>query len=390
MTGTRWWIEGDIAGFFDNLDHEILLRILGKRITDARFLHLIRQILRAGYIEDWQYKRTYSGTPQGGNLSPLLSNIYLNELDQRISDKIKEFNKGKWRRRRREYRQVCGRRGKAKDEARRTKDWTTYKALTKKMLETQASDPQDPDFRRMCYCRYADDFLIGIIGSKEEAQAIKEWLGTYLKEELGLELSSGKTLITHAEKRVRFLGYDIKRQDNRRKVRVRTRHSSGVKRTCMQKLVLLMPRDKCEAFVQEYGRRQGWRGRGRTKLVHLSELEILMIYNAEIRGYLGYYALADNLTSVASSMLWLTTTSFLKTLAAKRKSTLKKVARSLKRGPNRYVIPFKKKNGTVAEYALVSSTKQIERKKVTYGKVDSRPNTWMYRGRSELGQRLLA
>lgn len=95
MTGTKWWIEGDIAGFFDSLDHGILGSILGQRISDRRFLHLIEQFLRAGYVEDWQYHKTHSGTPQGGNLSPILSNVYLNELDQWMTAKIAEFNKGK-------------------------------------------------------------------------------------------------------------------------------------------------------------------------------------------------------------------------------------------------------------------------------------------------------
>jgi len=390
MTGIRWWVEGDIAGFFDSLCHDTLLRILSKRITDQRFLHLIEQFLRAGYIEDWQYNKTYSGTPQGGNLSPILSNIYLNELDQCMVEKVNEFNKGKRRQWRREYWRVCDRRKRAKKKARQTGDWTAYKALTKEMLETQATEPQDPSFRRMYYCRYADDFLIGITGSKGEAQAVKVWLSAYLKEALHLELSAEKTWVTHAEKRVRFLGYDIKRGDNRRKVRVHRRHGSGVQRTCVQKLTLRMPGDKCEAFAKEYGQRQGWQGCERIHLIHLSELEILMIYNAEIRGFLGYYALADNLTLVAESILWLTTTSFLKTLAAKRRSTLKKVAKSLKRGPSRYVIPLKKKDGTVKEYALVASTRQLERERVIYGEVDAKPNTWMYRRRTELGQRLLA
>jgi hypothetical protein len=106
-------------------------------------------------------------------------------------------------------------------------------------------------------------------------------------------------------------------------------------------------------------------------MIHLSELEILMTYNAEIRGFLGYYALADNATSVVSSILWLTTTSFLKTVAAKRRSTLKKVAKSLKRGPSRYVISLKKKDGTVKEYALVATAGQLERKTVAYGEIDA-------------------
>jgi len=382
--------EGDIAGCFDNLCQDTLLKILSKRITDQRLLHLIKQFLRAGYVEDWQYNQTYSGTPQGGNLSPILSNVYLHEFDQRMADKIREFNKGKKRQTRREYWRICDRRKRAKKKARKTGDWTTYKALTQEMLRTQASEPQDPNFRRMYYCRYADDFLVGIIGSKKDAEAVRAWLSAYLKIELKLELSAEKTLITHVERRVRFLGYDIKRGDGKRRLRVRKKQGVGVQRTCTQKLVLLMPGDKCEAFAKEYGQRQGWQGRERIHLVHLSELEILMTYNAEIRGFLGYYALADNLTSVASSILWLTTTSFLKTLAAKRRSTLRKVARSLKRGPNRYVIPLKKKDGRVKEYALVATPKQVEWRKVTYEKVDVKPNTWKYRRRTELGQRLQA
>ncbi|MBU0494685.1 MAG: group II intron reverse transcriptase/maturase [Chloroflexi bacterium] len=390
MTGVRWWVEGDIAGFFDNLCHDTLIRILSQRITDQRFLHLIEQFLRAGYVEDWQYHRTYSGTPQGGNLSPVLSNAYLNELDHSIAERIRTFNKGQKRQFRREYWRIRDRRKRAKKEAQKTGDWTTYKALTQEMLATPATEPQDPHFRRMYYCRYADDFLIGIVGSKADAAAEKEWLGEYLRTELRLELAPEKTLITHVGHRVRFLGYDIQRGDVNRRVRVKRRHGSGVQRTCTQKLVLLLPRDKCTAFAQEYGQHQGWQGASRNKLIRLSELEILLTYNAEVRGFLEYYALADNLPRVASSILWLTNTSFMKTLAAKRRSTVRKVARSMKGGPNHYVIATQRSDGMTREYALVSSTKQLRRQEVSYGAVDHKPNTWTYRGRTELGQRLRA
>ncbi len=176
MTGVRWWIEADVRGFFDNLSHDILLKILGKRITDNRFLHLIKQFLRAGYIEDWEYNRTYSGVPQGGSLSPILSNIYLNELDQRMAFKIAEFNNGKRRREPVEYSRLCSRRRQVKKKAQLTGDWSTFKELTQQMLNTPASDSQDPNFRRMYYCRYADDWLIGIIGSKADAQTTRNGL----------------------------------------------------------------------------------------------------------------------------------------------------------------------------------------------------------------------
>ena len=157
MIGTKWWVEGDIASFFDTLDHSVLLRILGQRISDKRFLHLIQQFLQAGYIEEREYHETYSGAPQGGNLSPLLSNIYLNELDCQIEMRITSFNQGKQRRHTPEYNHVVNRRRWAKKKARKSGDWHAYQQLTKQMLDTPASDPQDADFRRMTYCRYADD-----------------------------------------------------------------------------------------------------------------------------------------------------------------------------------------------------------------------------------------
>jgi group II intron reverse transcriptase/maturase len=389
MTGIRWWVEGDIAGFFDSLNHATMLKILGKRITDQRFLHLIEQFLRAGYMEDWRYHRTYSGTPQGGNLSPLLSNIYLNELDRAMSGEIERYKRGKRRSFNPVYQRIRARRARAKQEARQTGDWRAHKSLTKLMLATTATEPQDAGYRRMSYCRYADDFVIGINGSKADATAIKAWLKSYLREELQLELSEEKTLITHAEKRMRFLGYDIQRGGSKRRIRVHRRNGISVQRTCMYKLRLQVPQEKVIKFASRYGQKQGWRGESRMELIGLSELEILMIYNAEVRGFLGYYALADNLTAVGTSILWLTTSSFMRTLAAKRQSSVAKVVHSLKRGPNRYVMTVATREGA-KEYALVASLKDMTWPTTRAKAVDNEPNTGKYRGRTELGQRLRA
>ncbi|WP_201763270.1 reverse transcriptase/maturase family protein [Enterococcus faecalis] len=81
-SGTKWWIEGDIESFFDNINHNKLVSILRETIKDERFIRLIYKFLKAGYMEDWKFNRTYSGTPQGGIISPILSNIYLSELDK--------------------------------------------------------------------------------------------------------------------------------------------------------------------------------------------------------------------------------------------------------------------------------------------------------------------
>ncbi|MEZ4732422.1 MAG: reverse transcriptase domain-containing protein [Caldilineaceae bacterium] len=391
MTGTKWWIEGDIASFFDNLDHDVLIHILSQRITDKRFLHLIQQFLEAGYLEEGEYHETYSGAPQGGNLSPILSNIYLNELDSRMERRIAEFNQGKQRRHTPEYNEVVNRRRQAKKKACKDGDWCSYKELTEQMLDTTASDPQDPDFRRMTYCRYADDFLVGIIGSKADAIKVKEWLTDYLRTELRLELSPEKTLITNARKRVRFLGYDLLRWPGERRLKYRHGKTATIRRVGNQQLALLIPYDKTQAFGATYGNVQKWRGYSRGNLTYMSELEILMTYNAEIRGFLGYYALADNLTDVASNVLWLTTGSFMRTLADKYRSSVRQEASRLKRGPNQYIVTHLKADGTTQEYALVSSTQQLGRKKVSLsGHLDHPPTTWQYRNKTELGQRLRA
>ena len=86
FTGAKWFIEGDIKGFFDNIDHSKMVEILSLRIKDERFLRLIRKFLKAGYLEDWKYHNTYSGTPQGGIISPILANIYLDQLDKFMNE----------------------------------------------------------------------------------------------------------------------------------------------------------------------------------------------------------------------------------------------------------------------------------------------------------------
>jgi group II intron reverse transcriptase/maturase len=306
QVGIRWWIEGDIKSFFDTLQQDVLLKILNKRITDQRFLHLLSQLMRAGYMENWQFHRTYSGVPQGSCLSPTLSNIYLNELDQAMQAKAQEFYRGKRRKRNPEYHRISQNCYYAKKRARRTGDWRTYKALQQQMLSMDYQDPMDPDYRRLVYTRYADDTLIGIIGSKAEATEVKAWLAHYLKEQLGLELSDEKTLITHATQRVRFLGYDIRRWKGERRLRFRAKQGVVTKRTGSYQLNLLIPYDKTVAFCKEYGDVGNWRGKRRGKLLNLSELEILMTYNSEVRGFLNYYILADNFSDVGNKVLWLT------------------------------------------------------------------------------------
>jgi len=193
--GTVWFIEGDIKGCFDNVDHSILLEIIQRDIHDGRFVQLIEGLLKAGYMEDWRYYDTPSGTPQGGIISPLLANIYLNELDRFMEDTLSSvYNTGTERRKTREY--LC-----LSSQVRRAfqrGDAEEAKRLVQERRQIPSRDPFDAEYRRLRYVRYADDFLLGFAGPRKEAEEIRDRLAEYLERKLNLSLSKEKTLITHA------------------------------------------------------------------------------------------------------------------------------------------------------------------------------------------------
>ena len=203
--GTTWFIEGDISDCFGSLDHEIMVGILAEKIHDQRFLRLIRHMLKAGYLEDWEYHDTLSGVPQGGVVSPVLSNIYLDKLDEFVErELIPQYTRGAVRARNPEYMRMRTRR----NSARRRGDRAEARDLTRQMRTLPSIDPMDPGYRRLRYTRYADDHILGFIGPKAEAEEIKAKLAEFLRETLGLELNQDKTLITHARTQpARFLGY---------------------------------------------------------------------------------------------------------------------------------------------------------------------------------------
>jgi group II intron reverse transcriptase/maturase len=192
--GTAWFIEGDITGCFDNLSHEVMLTILAEKIHDQRFLRLIRNMLKAGYLEEWEYRETLSGVPQGGTPSPILSNIYLDKLDKFIEQEIiPQYTRGEHRARNPEYHRTQAR----MRYARQTGDRAKARKLAKDLRTLPYTDPMDPGYRRLKYMRYADDHVMGFIGPKAEAEEIKDKVAAFLRETLGLELNAAKTL-THA------------------------------------------------------------------------------------------------------------------------------------------------------------------------------------------------
>jgi group II intron reverse transcriptase/maturase len=159
-TGTAWFIEGDISDCFGSFDHEVILSTLAEKVHDNRFLRLIKQMLQAGYLEDWVWNATLSGTPQGGVVSPILSNIYLDRLDKFVETVlIPQYTRGASRALNPEYARVR----MAAVRARKRGSMTAARALRKQLRGTPSRDPQDPGYRRLRYCRYADDTLLGFV-----------------------------------------------------------------------------------------------------------------------------------------------------------------------------------------------------------------------------------
>ena len=152
--GVKWYIEGDLVQCFDRLDHAILLSTLNEKLHDSRFLQLLSNLFQAGYLEDWKYHATLSGSPQGGVISPILSNVYLDKLDQFAETVLlPAYNHGDRRKRYPPYMALLNaarRQWEAghPDEARR---------LRQQAQRMASRDPGDPDFRRLWYVRYADD-----------------------------------------------------------------------------------------------------------------------------------------------------------------------------------------------------------------------------------------
>jgi group II intron reverse transcriptase/maturase len=312
--GTTWFIEGDIRDCFGSLGHEVLLGILAEKINDRRFLRLIRNMLKAGYLEDWEYHETLSGCPQGGVASPILSNIYLHKLDEFVEQElIPQYTRGARRKTSLEYMRIQRRLRKA----RKSGDRTAARDLEKHLRTLPALDPMDPGFRRLKYIRYADDHILGFIGPKAEAEEIKAGLATFLRETLGLELSQDKTLITHARSQpARFLGYDISVQHNNTKRTKGRRSVNGI-------IALRVPPDVVKAQCARY-RKHGkpWH---RPRLQNLDDYDIVRKYGAEYRGVVNYYLLAQNVW-VLGTLEWHAVTSMLKTLAAKHRTTVTKTA----------------------------------------------------------------
>lgn len=401
--GIKWVVDVDVSSFYDTIDHGRLVTVLQRKIDDERFIALINLFLKAGYLEDWKFHDTFSGTPQGGICSPILANIFLNELDWFIEKKRREFDCGDERKPNAVYRRM---EAKMHRHRRKLREWShrgsfpfflqeleeKIKTIHTEKLQTPSLDFNDPGYKRLHYIRYADDFACGIIGSREDAKNLQDEIAEFLKTELGLAVAEEKSGIHHIKDGFEYLGYHISlNHQNGRLRKVRRGVNSdgqevkGTSRSTTSQLKFLVPRRK----VWEFCRRKGYilqndKPVSRHKLLMCSDYEIVSTYNAEMRGFANYYALAPKKN--LEILQWYGQTSLFKTLANKHRSRKWHIIRQMKTRNNEYFL----------EYTLRGEKKKLQvfqvknRAMVSRVKVDQEQQTFMFNRPVQLLDRLAA
>lgn len=380
--GTRWFIEGDISSYFDTIDHDVLITMLSRQIQDGRFIRLIKNMLEAGYLDDWKLHKTISGTPQGGVISPLLANIYLHQFDKWVGEElIPQYTRGNKQKANSAYNRLSRRIKCYQDKG----DYKKAHQLIVERRNLPSVDTYDTTYRRLRYVRYADDFILGFTGSKAEAKAIKKQIGDFLNTKLSLELSQEKTLITHATgESAKFLGYKIKAQ------RVNDYIDNKGRRSANGVIALFVPASVIESKCRQY--MKNGKAIHRNNLLHDDDFSIVQTYQQEYRGLVQYYILAQNL-SWFSKVYWYMETSLLKTLAFKHKSSINKMLAKYKTTTTstngrtvpclQVVVPREDKPPLVATWGGISLS--YKKKAV----IEDAPYQ-VYGGRTELIKRLLA
>ncbi|MCA9974577.1 MAG: group II intron reverse transcriptase/maturase [Anaerolineales bacterium] len=378
---TKWWIEGDIKGCFDNIDHTILENILAQDIQDHRFLKLVRQMLKAGYMEDWRFHQTYSGTPQGGIISPLLANIYLHQFDDFMEDLVKEYRTSN---RTRKYNPAYNCLSQLIAQARQRGDKQEATRLAKAKRKLPVRDAMDP-FIRVRFCRYADDFIVSVIGPKATAIEIKQRMSTFLKEQLNLTLSPNKTLITHHTRKAHFLGFNITIYSNNDHVE---KDALGrIKRNRAGIVGLEVPRSVQVKWIRKYSRKR--KPCAQVHLISQHPHNIITAYGSELRGLYQYYKPAHNVAARFYPIKWVMNQSLCKTLAEKYKTTVRKIVKQFRYEGAAVGLGYvTKREGKESLYATFgthamkrqpfSATKDIDQKRIAY------------RPRTQLVDRMLA
>lgn len=331
-SGVNWIVEGDVKAAFDNIDHDILIRTLRRRISDERFLRLVRKALTAGYYEFHRPVNSVVGTPQGSVLSPILCNVFLNELDQFCELLTLRQNRGKAKSRNPDYRRVEARLGWLRRKLGTNPDDDTKRALVEELRERKKAlvklSPimDDGSFIRVKYVRYADDFVIGVNGPQSLAEQIRTEVGDFMRDHLSLTLSMEKTHIRHAKtEEAFFLGTRIRIGSASPKVqRIETYGVSVKKRTAGWTPVMLAPvsqlvqRLYSKGFCDADGT-----PKSRPAWGQMDDDQIIQMYNSVLQGLLNYYSFVDNYSKL-NRVQYILQMSAAKTLAGKHRTSARR------------------------------------------------------------------
>lgn len=403
FTGAKWFLEGDITACFDSFDHHVLIELLRKKIDDEKFITLMWKFLKAGYMEQWKFHRTYSGSPQGSGMSPVLANIYLHELDTFMEQYAAQFSVGdKWHRKTSsEYMHITNKLHRTK--VRHAEEWPhlskperqqivgEQRELRRILPKTPRTVCRDTSYKSLQYVRYADDWLCSVIGSKEDVERIKADVRAFLSEKLHLSLSAEKTKITYATDRTRFLGYDItisrsaETKHTKRGFTIRA-FNGGVR--------LYVPHEKMRAKLLEYkairikkykNGKEKWSALQRGELINFEDIHILGRYNAEVRGMFNYYRMADNVIKCVGNFAGLMLHSCQRTFGAKYRCGVKIIKQRYMRD-GKFTIFYPTKQGL--KQAVFYRSIEGDTKKPMLGQIDSLPAYKRYERANTLATRI--
>ncbi|KJR45580.1 Retron-type RNA-directed DNA polymerase [Desulfosporosinus sp. I2] len=346
-------------------------------------------------MEQWAYHTTYSGTPQGSGVSPVLANIYLSELDMFMENyklnfntqikrrsMTKEYNKAKWQMEK--FKKLLKQSDDHKEAVKK------FKIAQKIMTNTPSYKAIDPVFKRLQYNRYADDFVVGIIGPKADAEKLKQDIKVFLQNELKLTLSEEKTKVTHSGDLIRYLGYDFTVS---RSKDVKRNQRGSLQRYWYGRVKLYVPHDKWVGKLHEYkafkivkdeNGKEKWKSTHRGLLLNRADIEILSKYNSEIRGIHNFYRLAENV-SVLNNFKFIMKGSMLKTFAAKYNSSVRKIKEGRMKNGVFGVEYYNKAGQQRCEFYHDSF---LHENKASFKVVDTLPNFWRYDKPNSLAKRL--
>jgi group II intron reverse transcriptase/maturase len=400
-TAVKWIIDMDLRSYFDTIPHDLLVGLLNKKIEDKRFIRLIQAMLDAGYLEDWTYHATYSGVPQGSIVSPVLANIYLHELDVFMRTRKQQFDRGRRRKpnkpynrstqrisRLRKWGDVLKEKEGGKEEFQHIQ--RQIKALQQERRRLPSGDPFDSEYKRLYYCRYADDYVIGIIGSRSDAEQMRQEVRRYIQEDLKLTIAEEKSHIRRSREGVTFVGYEINTYSGDRIVKVKNGPRHTTRKSVSEQLQLHIPKGRLQKFCtnQKYGNYVTTKTRHKTERSILSDAEIILAYNGEFRGLANYYALALNAKRDMNKLEYIWRGSLFKTLAHKHKTSVSKIAKQLKTEDGHKLIVYGKHKTHVMR---VFRLRDLKTPLPTDQGIDTPPNIlYLTLSRSELIRRLNA